>query len=567
MRIFNFLKKKKYGVEVDPDEIFLDAQNMPEFNTQQFEGRIEKPISKISITIFSIFCGIIGILFSIQLVKLQLIEGRTYLTKSERNSEKVIPIFAPRGIIYDRKGIPLAWNEENKVEGEFFPIRQYIKDPGFAHLLGYVDPPSRDRSGIYWQEDFIGKDGIEEDFDDILRGENGEHIFETDAHGTVTAEGSIVPSIPGNNIEVTIDARLQANLYTAVVDFAKRAGFSGGSAIILDIANGEILALTNYPEYDPNIMAHGQDTTAIRSYFKDPNKPFINRAISGLYTPGSIVKPFVAIGALTENIIDPDTQIYSSGKLVIPNPYSPGNDSVFKDWKAHGWVDMRRALAVSSNVYFYQIAGGFEGQKGLGITNIEKYIRMFDIGEKTGIDIAGEISGVVPNPEWKKKKFSDGTWRLGDTYHTAIGQYGFQVTPVQMVRAVAAIASRGVLVTPHVIKKYGEETPIIKISEIKDSSYTVIQEGMRQVVTDGTALGFNLPNIEIAAKTGTAQVGISKKRMNSWAIGFFPYENPKYAFVVLMENAASTNTLGASNVMRVFFEYMRTNTPEYLITE
>jgi penicillin-binding protein 2 len=564
---FNFWKNKKYGVEVEPDEIFLDAQNMPEFNTQQFEGRIERPISKLSITVFSIVCGVIGIIFFIQLAKLQLVEGRNYFTKSENNSEKVVPIFAPRGIIYDRKGIPLAWNEENKTEDEFFPIRQYSTDPGFAHLLGYVDPPSKDRSGIYWQEDFIGKDGIEEDFDDILRGENGERIFGTDAHGNILAEGLMVPSVPGNNIELTIDANLQTNLHTSLVDFAKHAGFSGGSAIIIDIENGEILALTNYPEYDPNIMAHGQDATSIRSYFKNPNKPFINRAISGLYTPGSIVKPFVAIGALTENIIDPNKKIFSSGQLVLPNPYSPGNDSIFKDWKAHGWVDMRRAIAVSSNVYFYQIGGGFEGQKGLGITNIEKYIRLFDIGEKTEIDISGEVSGTIPNPAWKKKNFSDGTWRLGDTYHTAIGQYGFQVTPIQMVRAVAAIASRGVLVTPHVIKKYSEDVLYGKIEGITDSSYTVVQEGMRQVVTDGTALGLNLPNIEIAAKTGTAQVGISKKRMNSWAIGFFPYEKPKYAFVVLMENAASTNTLGASNVMRVFFEYMRTNTPEYLTTE
>jgi penicillin-binding protein 2 len=564
MKIFNFFKKKKYGVDVEPDEIFLDAQNMPEFNTQQFEGRIERPISKISIIIFSGICAVVGIFFCIQLAKLQLFEGKEYLTKSENNSEKVIPIFAPRGIIYDRKGVPLAWNEENVTEGEFFPVREYIADPGFAHLLGYVDPPSRDRSGNYWQEDFIGKDGIERDLDDVLRGENGERIFQTDAHGTVSTEGIMTPAVPGNNVELTIDARLESNLHTSIAEFAKHAGFSGGAGIILDITNGEILALTNYPEYSSKVMAHGDDANTIRTYFKDPNKPFINRAVSGLYTPGSIVKPFIALGALTENIIDPKKQIYSSGQLVLPNPYSPGNDSIFKDWKAHGWVDMRRAIAVSSNVYFYEIGGGFEDQSGLGISRIEKYIRLFDIGEKTGVDVAGEIAGVIPNPEWKKKKFTDGTWRLGDTYHTAIGQYGFQVTPIQMVRAVAAIASNGTLVTPHVIKKYGENAPVTEITEIQDEDYRVVKEGMRQVVTEGTAMGLNLPNISIAAKSGTAQVGAVKNRMNSWVIGFFPYENPKYAFVVLMENAASTNTLGASNVMRVFFEYLRTNAPEYL---
>ena len=150
----------------------------------------------------------------------------------------------------------------------------------------------------------------------------------------------------------------------------------------MDIESGEIIALTNYPEYDSAILSSGSDPKIISGYFTDSRKVFLNRAISGLYSPGSIVKPFFALGALNEKIIDPAKEIFSSGELVLPNPYNPKNPTIFKDWRANGWTDMRMAIAVSSDVYFYQIGGGFGSQKGLGILNIEKYSRMFGRNQK-----------------------------------------------------------------------------------------------------------------------------------------------------------------------------------------
>ena len=322
---------------------------------------------------------------------------------------------------------------------------------------------------------------------------------------------------------------------------------------------------TSYPEYDPLVLSFGKDSEKIQGYLKDKRKVFLDRAISGLYAPGSIVKPFFALGALAEKIIDPYKEILSTGSIAIPNPYVKGAETVFKDWKAHGWTDMSEAIAVSSDVYFYAIGGGFESQKGLGITNLNKYARLFGIGEKTGVDLPDEKSGNIPSPEWKLKTFKNDPWRIGDTYHTAIGQYGFQVTPLEMARATAALANGGTLVTPHFINNDDREALVKQIvdEKILDSHYTSVREGMREAVTYGTAATMNVPFVDVAAKTGTAQVGISKNKVNSWVIGFFPYENPKYAFTVMMESGPAVGTVGAAPIMRQLLDWMAIYTPEY----
>lgn len=333
----------------------------------------------------------------------------------------------------------------------------------------------------------------------------------------------------------------------------------------MDVHTGEILALTSFPEYSSNVMTQGKDSAIIAGYQKDTNNPFLNRAVSGLYTPGSIVKPFIALGALVEKIIDPQKKILSTGALELVNPYDPTQKTVFKDWKAHGWVDMREALALSSNVYFYTIGGGFENQKGLGITNIEKYVRMMGLGEKTGIDVPNEIEGIIPNPEWKKKVFDGDDWRLGDTYHTSIGQYGFQLTPIQEARSVAAIANKGTLLTPTILDKKTHPTKTsVREVTIDDGYFKIVQEGMREAVFTVTAGALNLPYVAVAAKTGTAELGVSKLLVNSWVTGFFPYDNPKYSFAIILEKGARTNQLGATYVMRQLLDWMKINSPEYL---
>ena len=224
---------------------------------------------------------------------------------------------------------------------------------------------------------------------------------------------------------------------------------------------------------------------------------------------------------------------------------------------------MGQAIAVSSDVYFYIIGGGFAGQKGIGIANIEKYSRLFGIGEKTGIDLPDEKGGTIPSPGWKAKNFNGDIWRIGDTYHTAIGQYGFQVTPLEMVRAVSVIANYGKLVSPHLILGDKDMENKITLIDFKKEYYNTVQDGMRQCATYGTAVALNVPYVKVAAKTGTAQIGIAKNKVNSWVMGFFPYDNPKYAFTIMMEAGPSTNGVGASSIMRQLLDWMSINTPEY----
>jgi penicillin-binding protein 2 len=276
------------------------------------------------------------------------------------------------------------------------------------------------------------------------------------------------------------------------------------------------------------------------------------------------VKPFLGYGALAEGVITPFKQIFANGSISIPNPYFPDKKSVFKDHGSFGYVDMKKAIAISSDVYFYEIGGGYQDQKGLGILNIDKYAKMFGIADKTGIDIGGEKGGVVPTPEWKIKTFKGDQWRVGDTYNTAIGQYGFQVTPLSVARAVAGIANLGIISTPHI--RLADKIFESKVSTlpIDKDKMTTIWEGMRMAVTEGTATALNLANVKVAAKSGTAQVGLGNTNTNSWIIGFFPYDNPKYSFAILMERGPKIASGNATRVMSEVIDYMSVYTPEYL---
>lgn len=557
-------KLKKSHTFVEPDEIFLDSKNLENFDSQQFEGRIEKPISKNAIYFLGFFSFVCILIFSFRLGYLQISKGEAYFKRSENNTLAKDVIFADRGIIYDRNKVELAWNEEIQDENQEakFLVRSYVPE-GFSHVLGYVTYPSKDKTGNYWQTEFIGKDGLEKVYSESLGGINGSKIVERDVHGNIHGENIVNIPKRGTDLITSIDAKIQTSLFNAIKDLSENSSYVGGAGIIMDITNGEIIASTSYPEYSSEILSQGKDQGKIKSYLTDKRKVFLDRVISGLYSPGSIVKPFLALGALNEGIISPDKQILSTGSISVPNPYDKTKPTIFKDWKAHGYTDMREAIAVSSDVYFYTIGGGFDGQKGLGIANIEKYIRMFGIGDKTGIDLPDEKSGVIPNPDWKAKNFKGDIWRIGDTYHTAIGQYGFQVTPVEMVRATAALANGGTIYTPHFV--LGDKDMENKNTKIifNPQDLKVIREGMRQTVTNGTTQNLNVSYVKVASKSGTAQVGILKNKVNSWVIGFFPYDNPRYAFTVMMESGPTSGVSNASSVMRATLDYMSVNTPEY----
>ena len=556
-----FRKNKIKNTFVEPDEIFLDSKNLQNLDRQQFEGRIEKPIPKKTVVWLGIFFLLIILTFGVQLVRLQIQNGENYRKRSENNMLEKAYIFNERGVIYDRNEKKLAWNEKNADPADLY-TRTY-RSPGFSHVLGYVSYPTKDNAGVYWQSEFEGTDGLEKEYQNIIKGENGSKIIEVNALREIQSENIINIPKQGKNLNTSLDSRIQSQLFTFIKNLSESGGFGGGAGIIMDAQNGEIITATSFPEYNSEILSLGQDTNSINKYLTDKRKFFLDRTVSGLYTPGSIVKPFFALGALAENIISPEKKILSTGSISIPNPYFPDQKSVFKDWRVNGWTNMAEALAVSSDIYFYEIGGGFEDQKGLGIANIEKYAELFGLGDKTGIDLPDEMKGIIPSPEWKIANFKGDIWRVGDTYNTAIGQYGFQVTLIEMARAIGAIASGGKLVTPHLLLSDDEKENKISIIDIKKEYFDVVQNGLRQAVTYGTAVALNAPYVKVAAKTGTAQLGVSKNKINSWVVGFFPYENPKYAFAVMLEAGPSANSGSASFVMRELLDWMSVNTPEY----
>lgn len=571
--MFSIKKKiKRQYLDLTPDEILVDAHNLPKYDEQQFEGRIERPITRSTFWFFSVACSIIFLIFLVRIFWLGVVQGDYYAEKSKNNSLDFIPIFAERGNIYDRLGKELAWTNQvfassTEIVATTTPsqIRTYIGDPGFGHLLGYVSYPNEKEmaTGKYNPKEYVGRSGIEKSENDLLLGERGTKIIEVDAHGEQASDHVVKKPVPGKEIKLAIDSRVQAKFYEYLKQLAQDRGFVGGAGVIMNVNNGEILAMVSYPDYDPNVLSQGKDRSEIGRYFNSPSNIMLNRSVGGLYTPGSVFKPFVAIGALNENIIDPNKNFYTTGELVIPNPYNPEQKTIFKDWKNQGTVDMRKAIAMSSNVYFYIIGGGFGKQAGLGVTKIKSYAELFGLTQKTGIALPGEEGGILPSPEWKAKTFAGEPWRLGDTYHTAIGQYGVLVTPIQMVRAYSAIANGGYLLTPQIIQLNASSSIERTKLPLEAKDLQIIREGMKECVLSGTAKALNINGVSVSAKTGTAELGETKARVNSWITGFWPSENPRFAFAVVMEKGSRSNLVGGAFAMRQLLDWMRLETPEY----
>lgn len=555
-------KNKKYETFIHADEVFMDSQNIPGFNIHQMEGVIEKSISLRTFNSVKYFIIIVGIIFITRLFYLQIISGEQYRKRAESNRLDAVPVFAERGVIYDRNQTPLAWNEKS-TENEQFLTRKYFQSGGFSHIVGYVRYPERDSSGNLWRNEIIGEAGIEKALNIDLAGVNGKQYLERDVTGNIISENLGEPPKQGENIVLSVDARIQSELYKAISEQVNSLGFVAGAGAIMNVHTGELIALTSYPEYNNEIMSEGVDKQAIYDYKMSSRKPFINRAVSGLYTPGSIVKPYMGLAALQEGIITSQTSIYSSGKITVPNKYDPTKPQTFRDWKVggHGMTNLSKAIAESVNTYFYAIGGGWGDQKGLGIDKIHDYMNMFKLADPVPFILPGSKKGTIPSQEWKREKFKDGTWRLGDTYNTSIGQFGFQVGVLPVARAVASIANDGTLHDPVLIK--GAQGDNSVITTIDPQNFATMRSAMRTQVTDGTGKLMNVPFVHVAGKSGTAQVGPNRRYMNSWITGFFPYEKPQYAFVIILEQGPSTNQTGASAIMGRLLYWMNTNTPEY----
>lgn len=577
-------KRFRKNAEISLDEIILDSKNMPGFDTERFEGRLEFPLDKNTLKIISALFSIFFLFLFFEIFDLQMIKGNYFQKRAANNFLKTVLTDPPRGEIYDRNDELLIWNEpigtaaflgsrgpssESEMESIF--QRRYPEKSGLSLLLGFIGFEIEDKiSDISAKSRFkTGKDGIERYYNEILQGKPGIKIKEVDSVGNLVSENTRESAEAGKKIILTIDAKVNSKLYEILKQLNEERGFKGGAGVIMDTANGEILAMTSFPEYNSNILSAGEPGEIIKNYLEDERKPFLNRAVSGIYAPGSVIKPLIALAALNEKVISSEKIIETHGSISVPNPYFPGKYSIFRDWKNHGPVDMRRALAISSDVYFYTIGGGYGDVKGLGASRIVNYAEMFNFGKTAGVDLFGEEKGVIPYPELKvKTNPEDPIWRIGDTYNISIGQGNFQATPVQMAVFAGTLANKGKILKPRLINPGGASggsiagDEVVKEINMPKEYFRVVQEGMRMVVREGTASALNNLDVEVAGKTGTAQVG--QKYVNSWFIGFWPYENPRYSIAVVLEKGSPQNLVGAVSAVYQLLSWMSIYTPEYL---
>lgn len=557
-------KRKRRLGHLTVDNILLDSSNLPSFDTGRMEGRIELPLKKRNVYFILILFFLIVVVFFGRLVQLQVIEGAYFAAQSEENRLSNQVIIAERGVIYDRTGERLAWNEEHAMYPHPypFPARAYTDRNGLGQLIGYVSYPQKDADGFLFRTHYLGRTGVEATHNHTLAGSNGERLVEISAQGEVVSENVVVPPLAGAPLTLSIDAALSEAIYKQIATSTVTNHFRSGAGAIMDVHTGQIIAMASFPSFDPEIMADGDDAAAIAALTADERFPFLNKVTGALFVPGSVVKPFVAYAALAEEVVSEEDIIESTGALTVPNPYNPSQPTVFRDWRVNGEMTVREALAFSSNVYFYVVGGGFGERAGLGISRLFEYFRFFGFGSKTGVALGGEPSGTVPHPAWKEEVFND-AWRLGDTYLTAIGQFGFQVTPVQILRAYGMLATGGAAVVPHVIKDAQSE---VTYHHLTPSHVATVVEGMRYAVVGegGTARLLERSDVAVAAKTGTAEVGRNNAFVNSWVAGYFPYEAPRFAFVLFMEQGPRENTYSAARIMSQVFDWIAQHRPEYL---
>jgi len=530
--------------EIEFDEIFLDSRNALGFDRRSREGALERPISKEPFTALWWVFAVILLFFLVRAGFLQIVKGEDFYARSENNYLRVRSKELARGLIYDRSGEILVKNDfqDNSWKRTYPPS-------GFFHALGFLSraeyPPEFTGFGA-------GASGLEASYDDILRGKPQEQIEEVNKKGEVLESGILQKGAEGEGILTTLSKNLQIKLAEAISETMSAHAFKGGAGIFLDPKTGEVLALVSMPDFDPNILEAG-DKNLIEKLLADSSEPFFNRAISGLYPPGSIVKLALAAGALNEGVIDPDKKILSTGSISLPNPYDAAHPNVFPDWKQLGWVNMREAIAQSSDVYFYEIGGGYQDQKGLGPWNIKKYLSLFGFAERSGVDLPGEKAGHLPDPTEKQ---GGRDWTIGDTYNIAIGQGDMTITPIEAAIYVATVANLGNMPYPHLVRARTDASgmaletfsyPFKKQDIISKEFLKIVHEGMRDAVVYGTAKGLGALPVEMAAKTGTAEIGDTAK-VNSWSIGFFPYQDPEIAFAIVMEAGPRANTIGATYV-------------------
>jgi len=432
------------------------------------------------------------------------------------------------------------------------PSRRYLAGPLLSHVLGYVGAISeeeyQERQGQGYQlRDFIGKSGVESIYESLLRGKPGKKLIEVDAAGREQEVISERQPVDGSSLVLTIDQGLQRQTAQVLQEFVGPS--DNGAAVVMDVHSGEILAMVSLPSFDNNVFSGPLPEEDLAALMNSPAKPLVNHSIAEMYAPGSSFKPIVGAAALEEGVATTGTVITSRGYITVQHEYDPNVVYVFKDWAALGALDFYGGLAMSSDVYFYYLAGGKadEGFQGLGEERVARFARAFGLGEATGIDLPGESAGFMPDARWKEETFGE-PWTVGDTYNFGIGQGYLSVTPLQMVVAMSAFANGGELLTPHLLKEMRDshgnvlqqqEKQVRRRVPVDPDYLDAVKEGMRQSVAWGVANTAAVAGVQVAGKTGTAEFGSPRPdgshETHGWFVGFAPYEDPQVAIVVFVQ--------------------------------
>ncbi|OGN00571.1 MAG: hypothetical protein A3B91_01705 [Candidatus Yanofskybacteria bacterium RIFCSPHIGHO2_02_FULL_41_29] len=440
--------------------------------------------------------------------------------------------------------------------------REYISGQKISQIIGYTGKVSKEdlEDDYYYTTDTVGRLGIESQYEKILRGDHGNIFFSRENAEYVTRD-----SRPGNTIVLNVDRDLQIKFHDEIFAVLRESGLARAAGIIQDPRDGAILSLVSFPSFDNNIFSSTISEREYKNLFENKAKPLFNRVISGLYNPGSTIKPFIGMTALQEKVVSPEDTINDCISLTVPNPFDLANPYIFRNWRSEfGPFNLKRAIANSCNIYFFTVGGGHNNVKGLGAEKIAEYLKLALADATLGVDLPGEVNGFIPTPEWKLKEKGE-PWYLGDTYNISIGQGDLLLTPLWLNGYVSAIANDGIIYKPRVAQKIVKndgETPELFNPEPVGSlpfSKEIIDEmkiAMRETVISGTAQILNDLPVKVGAKTGTAEV-IKGQTINSLFTVFAPYDNPQISMTILIEGSALNQGLAiraANSVLKWYFD-------------
>ncbi|MDO8496080.1 MAG: penicillin-binding transpeptidase domain-containing protein [bacterium] len=439
--------------------------------------------------------------------------------------------------------------------------REYIDGNKTAQIIGYTGKVNKEdlADSYYFSTDIIGRLGVESYYEQYLRGQHGNIFFSREEEGYITKEPE-----PGKSLVLNIDHDLQIKLHDEIFAVLRDSGLSRGVGIIQNPKTGAVLALVSFPDFDNNIFTSRLSENEYKNLFNNKAKPLLNRVASGLYNPGSTIKPLIGMAALEEKVVDPDDTINDCIKLTVPNQYNPEDSYIFDNWRVeYGPFNLKRAIANSCNIYFFTVGGGHDKIKGLGAEKIARYLKDSFADSLLNIDLPGENNGFVPTPDWKLREKGE-QWYLGDTYNTSIGQGDLLITPLWLNSYISAIANEGSIYRPRVARAIVDnnqevvenfEPETIGSLPFTPETIQIMKAAMRETVLSGTAQILKELPVQMAAKTGTAEVQ-KGRTANSLFTVFGPYEDPDLAMTILIEGVSTQQGLAvraAYNVLKWYY--------------